>query len=108
MHIQSHLVAQVAAQQNLSNAAGQLSTGSTPQSVTPNTSIQGAGSAPSPVHHHGQVPNNQPFTPSPGQTVIYISPQGGQGPTAMSAHSAASTGHYPGQMVPYIVQPSHQ
>lgn len=103
-----HIVAQVQAQQNLnlSNAAGQLSSASTPQSVTPNTSIQGAGSAPSPVHHPGQVSNNQPPTPTPGQTVIYI-PQAGQAPSSMAAHSA-NAGHYPQTtLVPYIVQQNH-
>ena len=66
--LQPHMMAQVAAQQNVSGASP-LSTGSTPQSVTPNTSIQAAPPTP-PVHHPGSVPN-QPPTPTPQQPIMY-------------------------------------
>ncbi|XP_074597516.1 uncharacterized protein LOC141852411 isoform X2 [Brevipalpus obovatus] len=71
--LQPHIMTQVAQQTMNLPGAGQMSAGSTPQSVTPNTPFQG-GPAPSPVHHPGQVPN-QPPTPTPGQAVIYLTQQ---------------------------------
>lgn len=100
--LQPHMLTQVQPQQNVSGA-GQMSTGSTPQSLTPNTSMQQGAPTPSPVHHQGRVPNP---TPTPPQAVIYLSPQGGQPPVSLSAHSANSQAHYVNQMVPLIIQPN--
>jgi hypothetical protein len=104
--LQPHMMAQVAAQQNVSGASP-LSTGSTPQSVTPNTSIQAAPPTP-PVHHPGSVPN-QPPTPTPQQPIMYagITPHGGSTPATLSAHSANTTAHFAANpVVPLIFQSS--
>lgn len=104
--LQPHMMAQVAAQQNVSGASP-LSTGSNSQSVTPNTSIQGAPPTP-PVHHPGSVPN-QPPTPTQQQPIMYagVTPHGSSAPGTLTAHSANTTTHFAtNPVVPLIFQSS--